>query len=282
MTATASSSVPTGAADLRSKVAPIGLIGKGLLYGSLGFLAIDVAMGDRSAGSVSKTGAIERVASAPFGKFLIIVLTVSLIGLVVWKAMEAITGDPIDGSEATDRAKNAVKAVLYAGSAVTSFSILVNNWSSSSSSSTGGSGSGSGSDSQQQAAAVIMDLPAGRWLVLLVGLAAIAYGAKQIYDHTVQAEFMQRIRSLDEKTSATVEMIGRAGFAGRALLMIGVGVFFAYAGIDHDPSEATGLSGLLQELSDATWGRVVLWVIAVGTFAYGVFSLVEAKYRRAR
>jgi hypothetical protein len=28
-------------------------------------------------------------------------------------------------------------------------------------------------------------------------------------------------------------------------------------------------------------GRVLLWVIAIGLFAYGLFCLAEAKYRKA-
>jgi hypothetical protein len=37
----------------------------------------------------------------------------------------------------------------------------------------------------------------------------------------------------------------------------------------------------LQELSEQTWGRVVLWVVAIGFVLFGVFSLAEAKLRPA-
>ena len=43
------------AGDVRSKVARVGLIGKGALYLLLGFLAINVALGKRA--SATKTGA---------------------------------------------------------------------------------------------------------------------------------------------------------------------------------------------------------------------------------
>ncbi|MGI8939694.1 MAG: DUF1206 domain-containing protein, partial [Iamia sp.] len=82
------------ASDLRSKLAPVGLVGKGLLYASLGFIAINVALGDSDSQDTSKSGAIERVAEAPFGKFLMIVLAVGLVALVLWKATQAIAGDP--------------------------------------------------------------------------------------------------------------------------------------------------------------------------------------------
>ncbi len=267
------------ASDLRSKLAPVGLIGKGLLYVALGFIAINVALGNRNSEDTSKSGAIERVAAAPFGKFLMIVLAVGLVALVLWKATQAIAGDPVDGSEATDRAKYAVKAFLYTGSAVTAVTILIANWSSGSSgssSSDGGSGGG-----QQKAAAVLMDLPAGRWLVMIVGIGIVGFGGYQFYKHVVGTEFMDKIESADERTTNTIETVGRIGYGGRSALMIGIGLFFFVAGVQHNSDEVKGLSGLLGELAGNPWGQVALWVIAIGTFAFGVYTLIEAKYRRA-
>ena len=63
--------------------------------------------------------------------------------------------------------------------------------------------------------------------------------------------------------------------------MTGVGFFFFVAGVQHDSDEVEGLSGLVGELAGNRWGQVALWVIAIGTFADGVFTLIEAKCRRA-
>jgi hypothetical protein len=57
--------------------------------------------------------------------------------------------------------------------------------------------------------------------------------------------------------------------------------FFFVAGVQHDSDEVKGLSSLLGEFAGNSWGQVALWVIAIGTFAYGVFPLIDAKYRRA-
>ena len=266
------------AATVREKVAPIGLVGKGLLYASLGFIAINVVIGGRDAGETSKSGAIERVAQAPFGKFLMIVLAGSLVALVIWKLMQAVAGDPVDGDEAKDRASNGVKAFLYAGTAATALTVLVANWSGGSSN----AGSGGGSDSKEQATAVVLDLPAGKYLVMLAGLGVIGYGGYQLYKHVVTTEFMKRIdSSLDASKTKTVETIGRLGFGGRSVLMMATGLFLVIAGANHNPDQAQGLSGVLNDLAGNTWGKFALWVIAFGTFAYGVFALAEAKYRRA-
>ncbi|ULE34067.1 DUF1206 domain-containing protein [Mycobacterium sp. IDR2000157661] len=261
------------AGDIRSKVARTGLIGKGALYTLLGFLAINVALGNR--GSASETGAIQTVAQAPFGKFLLIALTVALIALVVWKFTQAAAGDPVEGSEGSDRAKYAFKGVLYSGAALASLSILIANWGGNAGAVPGGGGGGG----QQQATGLIMGLPGGRWIVMIIGLIAIGFGAYQIYKHTMNCGFMERIGSLQQDKRKTVEALGRAGYLGSGLVTIGVGFFFVTAGLTYDPNNVKGLSGLLSDLAGQSWGQVVLWVIAVGLFAYGLFSFAEARYR---
>ncbi|MGB3352600.1 MAG: DUF1206 domain-containing protein [Mycobacterium sp.] len=258
---------------MRSKVARVGLIGKGALYSLLGFLAINIALGNRD--SATETGAIQTVAQAPFGKFLLIALTAALIALVGWKLLQAIAGDPVEGSEASDRAKYAAKGFLYGGAALTSLSILIANW--------GGapSGGGSGGGGQQKATAVVMDLPGGRWIVMLAGLVAVGFGCYSIYRYSVKAEFMEHFGSLQKSAKEAVEKVGRLAYAGNGGVVIGVGVFLFLAGLNYDPNNVKGLSGILAELAGQSWGQLVLWLLAIGVLAYGVFAFIEARYRRA-
>lgn len=265
------------AGERRSDVARAGLVGQGILYTLLGLLAVSVALGNRD--SASKKGAIEKVAQAPFGKFLLIGLCIALVALVAWKVLQAVAGDPVRGSEATDRAKYALKAVVYLGSTITAITVLIANWSGGSSSSGGGSGGGGGG--KQKATSVVMDLPAGRWLVMLAGLGVIGYGCYQIYKQVVNTEFMDRIRSLEHDKEHTVETLGRVGFAGRSGVMIGVGIFLFVAGVNQSSDEVKGLSEILSDLAGQGWGQFVLWILAIGLVAYGLFAFVEARYRRA-
>lgn len=264
------------AEDVRSKVARIGLFGKGALYALLGLLAINVAMGNGSSDGASEVGAIQTVAQAPFGRFLLIALTVALIALVVWKVSQALSGDPIEGSDSSDRAKYAAKALLYSGAALASLSILIANWGGNAGAVPGGSG-----DGKHHATAAVMGFPGGRWIVMLAGLAAIAFGGYEIYKHAVNRDFMKRMGLLDYDKRRAVEALGRAGYAGSGLVSIGVGFFFVVAGLTFDPNEVKGLSGLLAELAGQSWGQLVLWMIAIGLFAYGLFSFAEARYRSA-
>ena len=157
--------------------------------------------------------------------------------------------------------------------------IRIANWSSGSSGSS--SSDGDSGDGKQKAATVLMDLPAGRWLVMIAGIGIVGFGGYEFYKHVVNTEFMGKIESADEKSTNTIETIGRIGYGGRSALMIGIGIFFFVAGLQHHSDEVKGLSGLLGELAGNPWGQVALWVIAIGTFAYGAYTLIEAKYRRA-
>jgi hypothetical protein len=272
-------SAGSGARSARSTAARPGLIGRGLFYLLFGLLALDLAFGS----SESSQGAVERVASAPFGRFLLIGLTVSLLSLVAWKVLQAIIGDPVEGSEATDRIKYTFKALTYAGLAATSVTLLIANWDSSSSSGTSASGSDSSNDTQTEATATVLEWPAGQWLVVIGGLAIVGVAIYTAYKYAIEAEFRQRLdtSSLSQSTQQGVDWIGRAGYAGKALISAVIGMFLVIAGLRHDPGETEGLSGALRSLSESGWGTALLVLVGVGLFLFAAFSFVEAAYRRS-
>lgn len=259
--------------DWRAVLARWGLAAKGILYTALGILAINVASGDLSSGSATSRGAIELVSSQPFGQVLLAVLTFGLFALAVWQLLLALTGDPVEGAGAKDRAKYAVKAVVYAATALTSLAVLTGN----------SNMAGSGSGGERRAAAEIMSWPGGPWLVALAGIAILGVGAYQMRRHAWHARFMTRLAEfrMHGHVRNAVERAGRIGYAARAIVFGIVGAFLVIAAIRHDPREAIGLSGALQVLADQSWGQVVLWVVAIGVFLYGCFCFAEAKYRRA-
>lgn len=273
-------SAGAGAESARSTAARPGLIGRGLFYLLFGLLALDLAFG--SSGSSSQ-GAVERVASAPFGRFLLIGLTVSLLSLVAWKVLQAIVGDPVEGSEATDRLKYVFTAFAYAGLAATSITLLIVNWSSADASSVPGGGSEESSDTQTAATAVVLDWPAGQWLVVLGGLVTIGFAIFTAYKFVLEAAFADRLdtSSLGSSAQQAVDWMGRAGYAGKAAVSAVIGMLFVIAGLRHDPGESEGLSGALRSLADSGWGVALLVFIGVGLFLFAAFSFVEAAYRRA-
>jgi Domain of Unknown Function (DUF1206) len=74
--------------------------------------------------------------------------------------------------------------------------------------------------------------------------------------------------------------LGRWGFIARGLVFGIVGVFLVNAAVDANPREARGLGGALRALQAQPFGRVLFAITALGLFAFGIFQLVLAYYRR--
>ncbi|MFZ2981036.1 MAG: DUF1206 domain-containing protein, partial [Sphingobium sp.] len=79
-----------------------------------------------------------------------------------------------------------------------------------------------------------------------------------------------------------VRWIGRFGYAARALIFAMIGSFVIMAALNHDPDQAGGLGEALQQLRSQSYGALLLAVVAVGLALFGLFSLIEAKYRRIK
>ena len=59
-----------------------------------------------------------------------------------------------------------------------------------------------------------------------------------------------------------------------------IGIFFLTAAWQVDSSESGGLGKALQTLQEQPYGPWVLGIVAAGLFAFGVYSVIEAVYRR--
>jgi hypothetical protein len=257
--------------DWKETLGRVGLVGKGVVFAIVGILAIQLATGDQE--NASQQGAIQWVAEQPFGKFLLVALTAALFALAAWRLLDAWMGDPVEGSEASDRVKYAVKGVLYLALAITSLSITISNWSGSGDQAASQSGGGN-----QQATATVLEWPGGRFLVGALGLFVIGYALYQVKKHAVDAGFTER---LDVGEGHWITKLGRFGYAARSVVYVMVGWFFLQAAITYNPEESKGLSGALQELAGGGFGQLVLWVVAVGLLAYGLFTVLESKHRVA-
>jgi hypothetical protein len=72
--------------------------------------------------------------------------------------------------------------------------------------------------------------------------------------------------------------VSRFGIAARGVVFCLIAWFLARAAAHHNPSEAGGVRESLRTLADA--GRWPLGLVALGLVAYGVYELVNARYRR--
>ena len=124
----------------------------------------------------------------------------------------------------------------------------------------------------------MFDLPAGRWIVGLVGAGIVGYGIYSFHKEVIRRKFVKR---LDVDEHSWVVRLGMIGYGARAAVIAVVGWFFLQAAISYRPEEAAGPSGALLELAGTSWGPLLLWAIALGLFVYGLFCIAESKYRTA-
>lgn len=260
----------------RDPLGRAGISARGVLYLVLGLLAIQFARGKTASQQVNQTGAFEKVAEQPFGKVLLVVLVAGLAALALWRFVQAALGDPVEGDEAKDRAKFAGKGIIYTSLTITAAKVAADSWS-------GGpkktAANNTGDQQQRHTTSTLFDLPGGRFLVAVLGIVLIGMAAYHVWHHAIQASFMKRLAP-PSSAARPVKVVGRVGHAARAVVLAISGVFFLVAAAQHDPNESKGVSGSLQQLAQHGWGRLVLWATAVGLFAFGVYCLAEAKYRK--
>ncbi len=258
-----------GSSETARKVVLVGWAAKGVVYLALAYLVAQMAFGSSSE-QASTTGALQKIAQAGPGKITLIVLGVGLLAFAVGRILEVTTlaGPKID---VKDKIEAVVLAVVYTSLAFTAFSIV----------GLAGGSSGGGGSSEQKSSNFLFGLPGGRYLVGLLGLIVIGVGVHSAVKG-IKQDFMPTLRT-GEMPATVRKLTPRLGVAAhvtKGAILALVGYFFVQAAVTYDPQKARGLDAALREVSQQSWGRVVLVIIAIGLLAYAVFTFLEARYRK--
>jgi hypothetical protein len=216
---------------------------------------------------------LEAVGRQPFGEVLLVVIAVGFAGYALWRFLQALLDTEEDGTDAKGLGKRVgylARGVLYTAFCVSTVRFLT------------GSGSPSGGAQQQQDwTGQLLDKPFGQFLVVAVGLAVIGAGLYSGY-RGVKGKYRKRLKSAEMSmtTNKWVDQVAVTGLLGRMAAFALVGFFLIKAAIDFDARESAGLDGALKRLGEASWGDFLIVLVGIGLFAYGVYSCVEARYRR--
>ena len=246
-----------------------GLVARGLVYGVVGVLALKVALGDSGGKTTSQQGALKEIAQQPFGEFLLIATAIGLAGYAAWRLFRAALGHGKETGDdsAVERIGGLVSGITYGALSVTAISIVA--------------GSGGGSSSPDQATGGVLDWPLGTWIVGIAGLIVIGEGLHQGYKGISQS-FLEKSKTeeMSEKVKKSFTAIGVFGYLARMVVFILIGWFLAKAAIDYNPKAAVSLDGALSTLANAPLGPLALGVVAAGLIGFGLYSLIDARYRK--
>jgi hypothetical protein len=250
-----------------------GLVAKGVTFGIVGVLALGVAFG--VGGDVEdRPGALQAIAQTTIGRFLLGALAVGLGGYAVWRFAEAYRGENLESGKDDGWAKRigfVAKGLLYTWLFAMCLSLVLN---------ADEPIAGGGQGEEDRATAFVLEQPLGRWLVALVGLGIFAAGLFNLY-RAVTGRFRKDLKEqeMEKEERDSYSVIGILGHLARALLFGLAGWFLVKAAWEYDPKEAIGLDGALRKLASAEYGELLLGCTAAGLLAYGLFCLVQARYR---
>ena len=252
-------------------MARVGYTAKGILYITIGYLAAKAGLGQ--GGSVTDTsGAMRQVKSASLGQPLLLVIAAGLLGYAGWRLVQAIADPERRGTDAKGilmRAGFAARGVFHAGLGLTAIRLAL-----------GQRGAASSSQAPHWTARAFQ-VPGGRLLVAVAALCIAGYGLYQFY--RAWSPRMRRHLQLAELPAGVqrwVLGVSRFGIAARGVVFCLIGLFLGRAALHHDPAQAGGIRESLRTL--AATGRWAFVVVALGLVAYGVYQLVNARYRNIR
>lgn len=268
--------------------ARLGYAAKGVVYITVGLIALQAALGSRAA--EDQRGALREIGEKPAGQLLLAIIAVGLLAYAVWRVIAGIVDAERKGNEPK---KLAVRAgmigsgILHGALGVSAFRLMQGAGGAgdggAGDAATAGQGGAAGSARTAHWTARVMDMPAGRWLVGGAGLGIIGYGFYQIRRAwTADVRKHLDLTDVSPETQRWIVRLGRLGHAARGVVFAVIGTFLVRAALAYDPSQATGIAGALQALEQAPWGPWLLGLVSLGLIAYGLFEIVEARYRVVR
>ncbi|MCU1373173.1 MAG: rane protein [Actinomycetia bacterium] len=242
-----------------------GLASRGLVYCLLALLALQVATGDRSE-EADRQGALRMAARQPFGAALLVAITIGFAGYALWRFAEAGFGR----DDLPKRLLHASRGLLYAGFTVTSARLVLSHRSS------------GGSDHEAKTlSARLLAHGWGRPLAIAIGLGLVVAGGVLAWQGWRQTfEKHLRISDMNRWQRRWLPWLGTVGRAARGVILALIGLFLIRAAVEFDPSQAVGIDGALHQLARRPYGPLALAGLALGLLAYGLFSFVEARWRK--
>ena len=246
-----------------------GLIAFGVVHLLVSWLAVQLAWG-ASAKSADPSGALRTLSDQPLGKIGLWLVAVGLVALGLWQASEAVWGyrNREGAKRVREQLTSGAMAVIYAALGVSAVSVAL------------GSGSSS-SQSQQKATSGVMAWPGGRVIVVVAGLIIVGVGVAEVVKG-VRKSFSEEIdtSSMSPAAQEGVARLGQVGYIAKGVAMGLVGGLLSFAALTFDRQKAPGLDGALQTILAQPFGRFLLTAVALGFLAFGLFAMLQARYRR--
>lgn len=221
-------------------------------------------------GKADTKSAVSTLLEQPFGRVWVGLIGLGLFGFVAWRLAQSIADSDGHGY---DRKAIVVRLALF-GSAMTYTGLASYAITHALSGAAGGEGSG-----EKGLAQWVMSQPFGSYLAMLVGIGFLAGGVVTSVKG-LTGKFEKYLHLPDSK--GVLAMVCSYGLVARGVVFAITGILFAYAGFTVDPGQAGSISDALSALRQLPFGGVLYVVVALGLAAFGIYNLIEARYRVVR
>ncbi len=243
---------------------------KGMLYGLMGLLIINDLIRDQPIVSGSD-GVLTALGARPLGSIMLTLLALGLLGYVLWRIIQA-TLDPGHNGDLTprqvlQRCGYAASGLAYLGIARTAGQLALDL-------------AVDFDDTLEDVASVLFEVEIGPWVLLALGIGAMAVGGTYIYG-AVSGGYINEFRQeLYSRAARWAVAVGKVGITARGAGFILIGLYLMKAGYRIDDDPAGGLGNVFDQLDDEPFGEVWLGAIAFGFIAYAIYMVTAAVYRK--
>jgi hypothetical protein len=251
------------------RAAKLGYAVKGAVYGVMGVLALQAALG--LGGRVaSERDAVEHIGRQPLGAVGLVVVGVGLLAYALWRIVEGVV-DPYRHGNGPGglavRAGAIGSAIINGAVGVAALKLAA--------------GEHAGGEDARPLAATLLREPWGIAALAVIGLSVLGAGIWQIYSAYSDkfAEHLDASR-LTGWRRAWVFWSGRVGHAARGVVFGVIGVALVRAAVDANPRHTKGFKEALISLASQPFGQAILVLVSAGFLAYAVHLISTVPYRR--
>lgn len=242
-------------------IAKAGYAARGVVYILFGWLALSA----RSNAEEGKEGVFDAIQDMPMGEILLPLTALGLIAYGIYRLTCAFLDVEGKGNEPkglAGRAAQFFSGVIHLALAYTATQFIGGD-------KTEPTGDG---ETTREATRTLLDYELGDTGLWIVALGFFIAAGWQAY----RAFKSKHMKNLSADAPPFAETIGRIGVATRGLVFAVIGYSFVRSAQTENAEQAKAMGSAVASLYEMGW---VYTFVAVGLILFGVFSLIQARYR---
>jgi hypothetical protein len=254
-----------------------GLACRGTVYLLVGYLAFRLALAShgRAGAPASGTGAVQAAVASVWGRIPLVLLVAGLAAYALTQLVEAVfrPAHAIGTMGAwRQRAVSSWGFVLYSVFCLSTARLLAET-----------PPEQTAQSEQRQDTGMAAELLRTGWgkaVLVLAGILLVA-GGLEAARRAVRLHFRERFTAghMSRALAVLTRTLGAFGCAARAVVFVLTGVFLIKAAVLSSAGQAKGLDAVFRSVASTAYGPWLLALLACGLFCYGLYCLIEARYR---